>query len=184
MRVSPISWISWNESRVRTVAACSAGVTHNHPEGVKGAQAAALAGCWLRNGCRSLDVLADMRTQFGYKFPKFEKIRAEYKFDATCQGSVPHAITAGVMAGYFEVALQYAISLGGDSDTLACIAGGIAGTHCRIPEELLEFAKSKLPGEMIDIVEKFKNMFLPDYPDFDPPVNPYAAYDPDEYEED
>jgi ADP-ribosylglycohydrolase len=140
----------FNDVKLLWEAEQSAAPSHNHPEGIKGAQAVAYAIhlAWHGNNpdiiCRSLEHI------FDYKIArKLSDIRKDYRFETTCQGTIPAAMTALVESHDFVSAIQNAISLGGDSDTLAAITGSIAEAYYReIPEELKEFARDKLPGDI------------------------------------
>jgi len=127
MRVSPVGFAFSTLEETFDAAARSAEVTHNHPEGIKGAQATAAA-IWLaRNGSDKPVIRREVETRFGYDLSRsVEEVRAVHRFDETCQGSVPEAIIAFLDSTDFEDAIRNAVSLGGDADTQACIAGGIA----------------------------------------------------------
>jgi ADP-ribosylglycohydrolase len=127
MRVSPVGWYFNDLSTVLTEARRSAAVTHNHPEGIKGAQATAAAIFLARSGENKADIRDFIRERFAYDFDwRLADIRPHYIFDVTCQGSVPQALQAFFEATGFEDAIRNAVSIGGDSDTIACITGGIA----------------------------------------------------------
>ncbi len=127
MRVSPVGWAFDDLATVLHEAERSAAVTHNHPEGIKGAQATACAVFLARTGSSKPDIKAYVEATFGYDLSaSLEQIRPTYTFDVSCQGSVPQAISAFLEATSYEDAVRLAVSLGGDSDTQACIAGSIA----------------------------------------------------------
>jgi ADP-ribosylglycohydrolase len=130
MRISPVGFAFDTADVVLREAARSAEITHNHPEGVKGAQAAALA-VFLARTTRDKYLIRDrVSAQFGYDLDrKLENIRPCYRFDVSCQGTVPEAIIAFLESDSYEDAVRNAVSLGGDSDTLACITGGIAEAY-------------------------------------------------------
>jgi ADP-ribosylglycohydrolase len=159
MRISPVGWafdvrhgFSWDDLYEETDKATR--VTHNHPEGVKGARAVVSAIQMSRRGLVKEEIKRSLENEFGYDLDfTLAEIRPDYSFDQTCQGSVPQAIVAFLESWDFESAVQNAISLGGDADTLACIAGSIAEAYYQqIPEELLDFAKSKLPDRMLRVL--------------------------------
>jgi len=157
MRVSAAGFAYDNLEEVLEVAKQSAEVTHNHPEGIKGAQATASAIFLARQG-KSKQEIKDYITQaFDYNLDfTLDEIRPTYKFDVTCQGSVPQAIVAFLESSDFENAIRLAISIGGDSDTIACITGGIASAfYKQIPTEIMDFVVDKLPNEYIEIMNKF-----------------------------
>ncbi len=161
MRVSPIGFAFNAIEDVISEAARTAEVSHNHPEGMKGAQATALAVFLARTGA-SKDVIRDEITErFGYNLCRtIEEIRPTYTFDVSCQGTVPEAIIAFLDAVNYEDAIRQAISLGGDSDTLACIAGGIAHAfYQEIPKNLLTEVYARLPEEFLHIIETFNTAY-------------------------
>lgn len=158
MRVSPVGFAYNDLETVLQKAEESAAVSHNHPEGIKGAQATASAIFMARNG-KSKDEIRDyIASKFNYDLNfTVQQIRPTYKFDVTCQGSVPQSIVAFLESTDYENAIRLAISLGGDSDTIACITGGIAAAFYKeIPDEIQEFVLSKLPDEFIKIINDFE----------------------------
>jgi ADP-ribosylglycohydrolase len=161
MRVSAVGFAFNDIETVLEVAKQSAEVTHNHPEGIKGAQATATAIFLARQG-KSKQEIKDYITQtFNYNLDfTLDEIRPTYKFDETCQGSVPQAIVAFLESSDFESAIRLAISIGGDSDTIACITGGIASAYYKeIPKEIMDFVAEKLPSEYIEIMNKFDEQY-------------------------
>ncbi len=157
MRVSPVGWAFDAVERVLAEAKKSAAVTHNHPEGIKGAQATALAVFLARTGQSKETIKAEIEDRFAYNLSRsLDEIRPGYHFDVSCQGSVPEAIIAFLEAGNVEDAIRNAISLGGDSDTLACIAGGIAHAYYgSIPEPISTEVRRRLPDEFLTIIDQF-----------------------------
>lgn len=157
MRVSPVG-VAYNDiDTVLEVAKQSAEVTHNHPEGIKGAQATAAAVFLAREGKSKEEIKKYITSTFNYNLSfTLDEIRPTYEFDVTCQGSVPQAIVAFLESSDYENAIRLAISIGGDCDTIACIAGGIAAAYYKdIPTELINFVVGKLPGEFIEIMNMF-----------------------------
>jgi ADP-ribosylglycohydrolase len=152
MRVSPVGWYFGDLETVLAEARKSAEVTHNHPEGVKGAQAVAAAIFLGRQQADKAFIRRYLEKQFAYDLTRrLEDIRPTYRFDVTCQGSVPEAIIAFLESSDFEDAVRNAISLGGDSDTLACISGSIAEAHyggvpATIAEKLWGYLDDRLAG--------------------------------------
>ncbi|MCK4667685.1 ADP-ribosylglycohydrolase family protein, partial [Candidatus Dependentiae bacterium] len=146
MRVSPVGWVFNSLQIVLDQAKKSADVTHNHPEGIKGAQAVASAIFFARSGEEKKIIKAFIMDEFGYNLDRsLAAIRPSYKFDVSCQGTVPEAIIAFLESENFEDAIRKAISLGGDSDTLACITGSIAEAFYKeIPEEIEKETLSRL----------------------------------------
>ncbi len=161
MRVSPVGFAVDSLDKVLAEAKRSAQVTHNHPEGVKGAQATALAIFLARNGVDKASIRSDISKRFGYDLDRtVESIRPHYQFDVTCQGSVPESIVAFLDSDSFEDAVKNAISLGGDSDTMACIAGGIAQAYYReIPKRVVDSVIEKLPPDLLEILLRFNEAF-------------------------
>lgn len=161
MRVSPVGFAFDDVERVLLEAKRAAEVSHNHPEGIKGAQATALAVFLARQGESKEEIRRQIAQRFGYDLNRtVEKIRPSYRFDVSCQGSVPEAIIAFLDSRDYEDAIRKAISLGGDSDTLACIAGGIAQAYYRsIPPEIVNTVRGILPEEFWRIVDKFNQRF-------------------------
>jgi len=156
MRVSPVGFAFDTVDDVLAKAKRSAAVTHNHPEGIKGAQATALAILLARQGADQAAIREEISRRFGYDLNRtVAEIRPTYQFNESCQGTVPEAIIAFLESTDFENAIRLAISLGGDSDTLANITGGIAEAFYGIPEEIAEKGKTYLPGEFLGILEGF-----------------------------
>jgi ADP-ribosylglycohydrolase len=161
MRVSPVGWAFASLEETLDAAAASSRVTHDHPEGIKGAQATAAA-VFLARTTHDKDLLRDEITRrFGYDLSRsLADIRPSYRFDETCQGTVPEAITAFLEASDFEDAIRNAISLGGDADTLACIAGGIAHAHFGfVPSELATPALQAVPASLRPIWPRFQERY-------------------------
>ena len=165
MRVSSIGWAFDTIEETLAEAKRSAEVTHNHPEGIKGAQAVAAAIFLARHGRSKESIKKCIEDTFGYNLHRTLKdIRPQYTFSGSCQGTVPEAIIAFLESNDFTGAIQNAISLGGDADTLACITGSIAEAYYKdIPVELKEFAEQNLGREMINLVHKFYNMYYRNY---------------------
>lgn len=161
MRVSPIGFAFSDIERVLIEAERSAEVSHNHPEGIKGAQATALAIHLAHTGEGKEKIRDEITTRFNYDLNRtVEKIRPSYHFDVSCQSSVPEAIIAFLDSDNYEDAIRKAISLGGDSDTLACIAGGIAQAFYKeIPLEIINTVRKVLPEEFLCIVDKFNQTY-------------------------
>ena len=157
MRVSPVGFARDSVADVLREAEKSAAVTHNHPEGIKGAQATALAIFMSRKGYTKDNIRRAISERFGYHLNQsIEAIRPAYFFDVSCQGSVPQAIIAFLQSDDVESAIRLAVSLGGDSDTLACIAGAIAHAYYNeMSLEMIKEVKSRLPEEFIEILDGF-----------------------------
>lgn len=157
MRVSPVGFTFDTVEEVLAEAERSAVVTHDHPEGIKGAQATALAVLLSRQGASREDIRREISLRFGYDLERtLDEIRPGYRFDVSCQGSVPEAIIAFLESEDYEDAIRKAISIGGDSDTIACITGGIAEAfYGGIPEAIASQARIYLSDEIIEIINAF-----------------------------
>jgi len=158
MRVSPIGWAARDADEVMAEAGRSAEVTHNHPEGVKGAQATALAVFLARTGSSREDIRNAIRDRFAYDLERtVEDIRPTYGFDVSCQGSVPESLISFLDSSDYEDAVRNAVSLGGDADTMACIAGAVAEAFYRhIPPDIESAALEALTPDLADVVSLFR----------------------------
>lgn len=157
MRVSPVGFFLNTLEKVLEEAGRSAAVTHNHPEGIKGAQATAAAIFLARQGKSKKDIKEYITECFGYSLEQsLDEIRPHYSFNATCQGSVPQAVRAFLESTDYEDAIRKAISIGGDSDTIACIAGGIAQAYYKdMPPLIIKKTKELLAPELLEVVKQF-----------------------------
>lgn len=157
MRVSPVGFAFDTLQDVLDEALRSAEVTHNHPEGIKGAQATAGAIFLARTGKSKKEIRNFVTENFAYNLNRTcDEIRPVYKFNETCQETVPEAIIVFLESNDFEHAMRLAVSLGGDTDTLSCITGGIAEAfYGGVPEEIVREAKSRLTPDLLEIVEDF-----------------------------
>ena len=162
MRVSPVGFAFADAETVLAEAKKTADVSHNHPEGIKGAQATALAVFLARTGAGKETIRNQIRERFGYNLDRtVDDIRPGYRFDVSCQGSVLEAIIAFLDSDSYEDAIRNAISLGGDSDTLACIAGGMAQAFYKhIPTEIVTKVTKRLPREFLGIIDRFDSNYL------------------------
>ena len=154
MRVSPVAWVAKTLEEAERLAAWSAEVTHNHPEGIKGAKAVAASIFLARQGKTKDEIKRYIEDNYYALDFKLDGIRPSYKFDVTCQGSVPQAIQCFMEAVDFEDAIRNAVSLGGDGDTQAAIAGSIAEAFFGIPNELAERIHEYMLGNIIAYYEK------------------------------
>ena len=153
MRVSAVGWMFDSLEKTLEVAKETAIVTHNHPEGIKGAQATAVAIYQARTGKSKQDIKQYIETTFSYDLGRTcDEIRPFYRFNESCQGTVPEAIIAFLDSSDFENAIRLAVSLGGDSDTLACITGGIAEAFYGIPEDIRLEVKKRIPEKFNEII--------------------------------
>ncbi len=161
MRVSPVAWARETLSEVLAEARRSAAVTHDHPEGIRGAQAAAAAVFMARRG-ESREVIREaLQARFGYNLHRsLAHIRPGYAFDVTCPGSVPEAILCFLESSDYEGAVRNAVSLGGDADTQACIAGAIAEAfYGGLPGPVRDEALDRLDEALRDTVLAFGRRF-------------------------
>ena len=158
MRVSPAAWLGGDMEEVLHLARLTAEVTHNHPEGIKGAQATAAAIYLARTGHSKADIKAYVEREFSYDLSRTcDKIRPTYHHVESCQETVPQAITAFLESTDFEDALRTAVSLGGDSDTLAAITGSIAEGFYGVSEDLKQECRQRLTPELTEILLAFQN---------------------------
>ena len=163
MRVSPVGWAFGSMNEVLNEAIKSAVCTHNHEEGIKGTQAVAMAIYLARKGTGKADIRTEIEVQFDYDLQRsINEIRKDYRFDVSCQGSVPEAIISFLEASSYEDAVRNAVSLGGDADTQACIAGGIAEAYYRsIPVKIISFTKKKLDDTILRVIREFSRKYNP-----------------------
>lgn len=156
MRVSAVGWLYDSIERTRTVAKATANVTHNHPEGIKGAEATASAIYLARNGASKEEIKEYIEKEFHYDLSRtLNEIRPTYHMNETCQKTVPEAIIAFLEAGDYEDAIRNAVSLGGDTDTLGAITGSIAEAYYGIPQTLITECRNRINKEMRDVVDAF-----------------------------
>ena len=155
MRVSPVAWLYQDLETVRSMARLSAEVTHNHPEGIKGAEATASAIFLARTEKTKAEIKAYIEENFHYDLSRTcDEIRPGYRHVESCQETVPEAITAFLEGESFEDVIRTAVSLGGDCDTLTCIAGSIAEGFYGVPEELKAECRNRIPREFADILNR------------------------------
>ena len=157
MRASAVGWMFDTLDETEKVAAISASITHDHPEGIKGAQATAAAIFLARTGRSKSEIKDYIQCRFTYdlRVPS-DELRKTYGWEDSCQGTVPPAIRAFLDSSDYESAVRIAVSLGGDSDTLACITGGIAEAYYgEIPDEIVDIALARLPEEFKCLLDRF-----------------------------
>lgn len=157
MRVSPVGLAFESEAVVLEEAAASARPTHDHPEGVKGAQAVALAVFMAKTGSDREEIRIAIAKRFGYDLDRtLTDIRPGYGFDVSCQGSVPESIIAFLESSDVESAVRNAVYLGGDADTMACIAGAVAAAYYGgVPEWMAREARARLPDDLRGVIDAF-----------------------------
>lgn len=157
MRVAAVGWKYDTLEETERVAELSASITHDHPEGVKGAQATAAAIFLARTGSTKQQIKEYIESRFGYDLSVHtDVIRRIYGWESSCQGTVPPAIRAFLDSEDYESAVRIAVSLGGDSDTLACITGGIAEAFYKyIPQEIIQKAATRVSQPLLKVLEAF-----------------------------
>ena len=162
MRISPVGFALGSMQNVLREAEKSAAVTHNHPEGIKGAQATALAVFMGRQGKSKADIRREISDKFDYNLNRnIDEIRPNYFFDISCQGSVPEAMIAILHSDDVESAIRLAVSLGGHSDTQACIASAIAHAYyTEIPQEIEKEVRSRLPRNFLIVLDEFLKKYM------------------------
>lgn len=161
MRVSPAAWLAESIQEALHLAQLTAEVTHDHPEGIKGAQAVAAAIFLARTGHSKVEIKAYVECKFGYDLSRTcDEIRPTYHHVESCQETVPRAIAAFLESTDFEDALRTAVSLGGDSDTLAAITGSIAEAFYGVPENLKQECRKRLTPDLEEILQACENMIL------------------------
>lgn len=157
MRVSSAGWLYGTLEETRHMARLTAEVTHNHPEGIKGAEATASAVFLARTGGSKDEIREYIIREFGYDLSRTcDEIRPGYRHVETCQKTVPEAITAFLEGTDFEDVIRTAVSLGGDCDTLTCIAGGMAEAFYGVPDELMQECRKRLPDDMLAVLDRFE----------------------------
>jgi ADP-ribosylglycohydrolase len=161
MRVSPVGWAFDTLDAVLAEARRSAAVTHDHPEGIKGAQATATAVFLARTGATKDDIRREITDRFGYDLDTpLGVIRPMYTFDVSCQGSVPQSIRAFLESTDYEDAVRNAISLGGDADTMACISGAIAEPfYGGVPADIEREVLARLDERLTAVLKAFRERF-------------------------
>lgn len=158
MRVSAAGWLYDSIEKTRAIAKATANVTHNHPEGIKGAEATASAIYLARTGSSKEEIKTYIEKEFHYDLNRtLDEIRPSYHMDESCQRTVPEAIIAFLEARDFEDAIRNAVSLGGDTDTLGAITGSIAEAYFGIPETFVSECRNRINEDMKDVVDAFYN---------------------------
>lgn len=159
MRVSATGWMYSTVEQTRRIACYTAEVTHNHPEGIKGAEAVASCIFLARTGASKEEIRKYVEENFSYDLSRtLEQIRPKYHFDVTCQGSVPESIISFLEADDYEDAVRNAVFLGGDTDTMAAIAGGIAEAYYGLNAELRKECRKRVEQDMLVVLDKFDEM--------------------------
>lgn len=166
MRISPVAWVATSEEHVKKLSDLFTGVSHNHPEGLKGAEAIAMATYLARIGTDKETIkqrMIEYYPELGDKSFTLDNIRPDYGMDeagwfVTCQGSVPYALEAFFESNGFEDAIRNAISIGGDADTLACMTGAVAEAYYGVPEEILQKVRGFLSDDLLEIIDAFETI--------------------------
>lgn len=163
MRASACGWVAKSIDEALDLAKRSSEITHNHPEGIKGAQAVAAAIYMARHGEKKPAIREYIERTFGYDLGHTcDELRPTYGWESSCQGTVPPALIAFLDSHGFEESIRLAISLGGDSDTLACITGAIAQAYYkRIPDFMLDEMYTRLPQAFWDVMEDLEKLLPP-----------------------
>jgi len=157
MRGSPVAHAFQSLDEVLKVAEKTSNVSHNHPDAVKGAQAIAASVFLAKKGSSKLEIKTYIENTFNYNLNRsIDQIRPSYKFDVSAIGSVPEAIIAFLESTDYEDSIRNAISIGGDSDTIACMCGAISEAHYKmIPADIVDRVKALLPTEFIAVIDSF-----------------------------
>jgi len=168
MRVSAVGWLFDDPTQILRKAKQTAEVTHNHPQGIIGAQAIAYAIYLARNQVSKSQIKQTLEEKFGYDLSrKLDEIRPTYKFYVSCQRSVPESIIAFLESEDFESAIRLGISLGGDSDTIACMAGAIAEAYYQeISPSILKEVRDRLSPDLLEVVHQFQEVCCKKYPNY------------------
>lgn len=159
MRVSPVGFFHSSLADAEAAARTAAAVTHNHPEGIKGAQATAAAVWMARSGATKEDIRRYITTRYGYDLTATcDEIRPCYRFEASCQQTVPQSVIAFLDSRDYEDAIRLTVSLGGDADTMGAITGAIAAAYYKeMPDEIYDFVTSRIPYDLKSIVIEFED---------------------------
>ena len=159
MRVSPCAWVASSLSEAQDLARLSAVVTHNHPEGIKGALATSDAIYLARTGSDKSEIKEHVESNYGYDLSRsFDEIQPDYSFDVSCAGSVPESIICFLEADDFEDTIRNAVSMGGDADTMAAIAGSIASAYWDVPKTISNKAIDYLDEVLLDVFISFEDL--------------------------
>jgi type I restriction enzyme M protein len=159
MRISPVGWVADSEEEVKYLSRVLTEISHNHLEGIKGAEAVAVAVYLAKSGESMLDIQEYITKNYYDITFKLDDIRAGYNFDVTCQGSVPQALEAFFESVSFEDAIRNAISIGGDSDTLAAITGAVAEAYYGVPAHIRKCACTFLDARLLKILLEFETRY-------------------------
>jgi ADP-ribosylglycohydrolase len=157
MRVSPVAWVGDSLEEVQELAKLSAEITHNHPDAINGALATADAIYLSRIGGSKDEIKDHIELRYDYDLTrKLDDIRPDYKFDVSCKGSIPEAIICFLESNSFEDTIRNAVSLGGDADTQAAIAGSIASSYYGVPKRIYYKAIHRLDYDLLNVLIDFE----------------------------
>ena len=159
MRISPVGFCAKDKNQVISMSEIITKVSHNHNEGIKGAEAVAVAIYMAKHGTDLYSLCDYMHSTYYQKTAPLSDLRKIYKFDSSCEGTIPQCITVLSESNGFEDTIRNAISIGGDSDTIAAICGSIADAYYGIPEHIEQRARQYLTREMLEIIDKFQSIF-------------------------
>ena len=159
MRISPVGFAADSIEQAKTLSQAVTEVSHDHPEGLKGAEAVAVAIFLARTGSSRHEIRDYIDKNYYSMDFTLDQIREDYSFDVTCQGSVPQAFQAFFESQDFEDAIRNAISIGGDSDTIAAICGGLAQAYYGIPAPIRNQAMAYLDDRLVEIVDTFESAY-------------------------
>jgi type I restriction enzyme M protein len=155
MRVSACGWAGWTLDEVKAMSRAVTEVTHNHPEGIRGAEATAVATFLAHSGKTMAEIRKVVARDYYRLNFSLDEIRESYKFDVSCQGSVPQALEAFFESTSFEDAIRNAISIGGDSDTIGAICGAVAGAYYGVPSDIRAKTETFLPPDLLETLHAF-----------------------------
>ena len=158
MRVSACGWAGRTLDEVKAMSRAVTEVTHNHPEGIRGAEATAVATFLARSDKSMADIRKVVVSNYYRLYFSLDEIRDSYKFDVSCQGSVPQALEAFFESTSFEDAIRNAISIGGDSDTIGAICGAVAGAYYGVPDDIRAKAKTFLGQNLTKTLHAFEQL--------------------------
>lgn len=157
MRVSAAGWVGQSISEVKRLSYMVTAVSHDHIEGIKGAEATAVSVFLARTGRDKSDIAKYITENYYDWCPSVSELQENYSWDGSCQGTVPQALQCFIESESFEDAIRNAISIGGDSDTIGAITGAVAGAYYGVPDEIKAAARKYVPDELLEIVDRFES---------------------------
>ena len=156
MRISAVGWIGNSIPEVKRLSYMVTSVSHDHIEGIKGAEATAVCVYLARMGKDKNEIAKYITDNYYDWCSSVAELQANYSWDGSCQGTVPQALQCFIESTSFEDAIRNAISIGGDSDTIGAITGAVAGAYYGIPKEMIEPARKYVPDDLLTIIDKFE----------------------------